>query len=78
MFIYVCVLSCSALCELIDCNPLGSSVHENFQARILEWVAIPYSRDLPNPGIEPITPMRLQHWQVDSLPLINNQTQLRD
>ena len=23
------------------------------QARILEWVAIPFSRDLPNPGIEP-------------------------
>ena len=22
-------------------------------ARILEWVAIPFSRDLPNPGIEP-------------------------
>ena len=24
-----------------------------FQARILEWVAIPFSRDLPNPGIKP-------------------------
>ena len=23
------------------------------QARILEWVAIPFSRDLPNPGIKP-------------------------
>ena len=26
------------------------------QARILEWVAIPFSRDLPNPGIEPKSP----------------------
>ena len=33
--------------------PPGSSVREIFQAEILEWVAIFYSRDLPNPGIEP-------------------------
>ena len=26
------------------------------QARILEWVAYPFSRDLPNPGIEPRSP----------------------
>ena len=31
---------------------LGSSVHGIFQARILEWVAISYSRDLPEPGIK--------------------------
>ena len=34
------------------------------QARILEWVAIPFSRDLPNPGIKPKSPA----LQVDSLP----------
>ena len=28
----------------MDCNPPGSSVYGNFQARILEWVAIPFSR----------------------------------
>ena len=33
-------------------SPPGSSVHEIFQARILEWVAISYSRVLPDPGIE--------------------------
>ena len=27
-----------------------------FQARILEWVAFPFSRDLPNPGIKPQSP----------------------
>jgi hypothetical protein len=29
-----------------------SSVHGILQARILEWVALPFSRDLSNPGIE--------------------------
>ena len=37
----------------VDCSQSGSSVHGIFQARILKWVAISYSRDLPNPGIEP-------------------------
>ena len=36
-----------------DCSPPGPSVHGILQARILEWVAIPFSRDLPNPGIKP-------------------------
>ena len=30
----------------------GSSVHSIFQARVLEWVAISSSRDLPAPGTE--------------------------
>ena len=42
----VCLLdqSCLTLCDPMDCKPLGSSVHEIFQARILEWVVISYSR----------------------------------
>ena len=32
------------LCNLMDCCPLGSSVHGVLQARILEWVAISLSR----------------------------------
>ena len=39
------------------------TVHGILQARILEWVAVPFSRDLPNPGIEPKSPV----LQVDSL-----------
>ena len=35
-----CVLSC----DPIDCSPPGSSVHEIIQARILEWVAMPFSK----------------------------------
>ena len=37
--------SCLILCEHKDCSPPGSSVHEISQARILEWVAIPFSRE---------------------------------
>ena len=41
-----CLVSqlCPALCDLMDCSPLGSSVHGISQARILEWVAISSSR----------------------------------
>ena len=44
--------SCPALCDPVDCRSPGSSVHEIPQARILEWVAMPFFRDLPNPGIK--------------------------
>ena len=37
-------------------SPPGSSVLRVFQARILEWVAMPSTRDLPKPGIEPRSP----------------------
>ena len=33
----------------MDCGPLGSSVHEIFQARILKWVAISFSRGSSRP-----------------------------
>ena len=36
--------SCSTLCNLMDCSPLGSSVHGISQAKIAEWVAISFSR----------------------------------
>ena len=35
---------CPNLCVPVDCNLPGSSVHGMLQARILEWVAIPFSR----------------------------------
>ena len=42
----VCVSaqSCLTLCDTMDCSPPGSSVCGIFQARILEWVAISYSK----------------------------------
>ena len=36
--------SCPTLCNPMDCNSLGASVHGILQARILEWVVIPFSR----------------------------------
>ena len=49
----MCVLvaqSCPTLCDAMDCSLPGSSVHGTLQARILEWIAIPFCRDLSNPG----------------------------
>ena len=41
--------SCLTLCDPMDCSLLGSSVHGIFQARILEWVAISFSRGTSRP-----------------------------
>ena len=38
------MFSCTWLCNPMDCSPTGSSVHGTLQARILEWVAISFSR----------------------------------
>ena len=48
--------SCLTLCDPMDCSPPSSSVHGILQARTLEWAAISFSRDLPNPGVEPRPP----------------------
>ena len=41
--------SCPALCDPMDSSPPGSSVHGISQARILEWVAISFSRGSSQP-----------------------------
>ena len=43
---------------------MDCTVHGILQARILEWVAVPFSRDLPNPGVEP----RSSALQADAFP----------
>ena len=45
--------SCPTLCNLMDCSLPGSSIHGIFQARVLEWVAISFSRGASWPGIKP-------------------------
>ena len=50
------------------CDPKGSSVHGVLQARILQWAAISSCRDLPDPGIKPVSPLS-PALQADSLPL---------
>ena len=36
--------SCVRLCDPMNCSPSGSSVHGILYARILQWIAIPFSR----------------------------------
>ena len=64
----VCAQSCPPLCDPMDCSPPGSSVFGISKARILEQVAFPPPGDLPNPGIEPMSP-RSPALQADALPL---------
>ena len=42
--------SCLTLCDPMDCSLPGSSIHGIFQATVLEWGAIAFSRLLPCPG----------------------------
>ena len=41
--------SCLTLCDPMDCSPPGSAAHGILQARILEWLAIPFSRGSSRP-----------------------------
>ena len=62
--VYVCTQSCLTLCDSMDCSLSGFSVHEILQARILEGVAIPFSRESSLAlGLN----LHFLHWQVDSL-----------
>ena len=58
--------SCPTFCDPMDCSLPGSSIHGILQVRILEWVAVPFSRDLPDSGMEPMFP-EAPALQVDSL-----------
>ena len=62
MCVCLVIQSCPTFCDPMDCTPACSSVHGILQARILEWVAIFFSRG-SSPGIEP----RLPELQADSL-----------
>ena len=54
----------------MDCSPPGSSVHGILQARILEWVAMPFSRGSSQPRDQTHISFVYLHWQVGSLPLV--------
>ena len=43
------VQSCPTLCDPMECSPPGSSLHGILQARVLEWVAISFSRGSSRP-----------------------------
>ena len=60
--------SCPTLCDPMDCNPSGSSVHGLLQARILEWVAIPFFRESFRHGLEPTSPALRAYSSPSELP----------
>ena len=66
----VLLLSCVRLfCNPTDYSLPGSSIHGILQARMLEWVVMPSSGDLLNPGMAPVSPAS-PAVQVDSLTLL--------
>ena len=65
----MCVCSAAQSClthchHSLEYSLPGSSVHGILQAGIVEWIAVPFSGDLPDPGIKPSCLV----LQVDSLP----------
>ena len=64
------LLSCVSLfCDPMDCSQPGSSVHRGSPVRIVEWVAIFFSRGSFQLRDGTHISLCLLHWQVDSLPL---------
>ena len=59
--------SCLTLCDPMDCSLLGSSFHGILQARLLEWVAIPFFRG----SSWPRDPTWSPELQVDSLVMLS-------
>ena len=57
---------CPTLCDPMDCSLSGSSVHGIFQARVLEWIAISFSRGSSWPRdrtqVSRITDRRFTIW----------------
>ena len=62
------------LCDPIDCNLPGSSVHEIFQAIVLEWIAIPFSRGSSQPRawtwVSHIVDRCFTIWATREVPII--------
>ena len=78
-----CLVSklCLPLCDLMDCSPLGSSVHGISQARILEWVAISFSKSSSwsrdQAHISWIGRQTLYHWATNKALLIRVKVKLK-
>ena len=67
---------CPPLCDRIDCSLPGSSVQGILQARMLEWVAISYSRASSRPRdgthVSYMHLLCLLHWQALADPFLIN------
>ena len=55
--------SCPTLSDSMDCSLPGSSVHGIFQARVLEWGATAFSRQM-------LTPIKKKKKEIDSNTII--------
>ena len=68
--------SCPTLCDSMDCSPPGSSVHGLLRARILEWVAISFSRGSSWPrdwtGVSCIAGRFFNVWATKEAPSFGN------
>ena len=60
--------SCLTLSYSMDCSPPGSSVFGILQARILEWVPVPFSRYSPHPRIKSASPALPSRFSTTELP----------
>ena len=66
--------SCPILCNPMDCSPPGSTVQGIFQARILEWIAIPFSRGYSQPRDQTLVSCiaaRLFMFELQGSPILN-------
>ena len=73
MCVCVCVLShftVSGCLQPYDLSLPGCSVHEIIQARMLEWVTMPSSKESSQPRDQTFISYWLLHWQAGSLPLV--------
>ena len=61
----ICAQSCPTLCKPMDYSLPGSSVHEIFQAWILEWVAISFSRGSSGPRDQTLPCLALERQEID-------------
>ena len=54
--LWCCAQSCPTLCDSLDCNPPGSSVHRIFQQEYWNGLPFPPPGGLPDPGMELMSP----------------------
>ena len=68
--------SCPTPCNPVDCSPPGSSIHGILQARILEWVAISFSRGSSQPSdqiqVSHIAGRRFNLWATREAQVISS------
>ena len=65
--------SCLTLCDPMDCSLPGSSVHGIYQAIVLEWIAISFSRGSSWPRVSCMVDRRFTVWATREVLIIAEQ-----